>query len=74
MLARVIYKLLTLISTLSLVLLCIFFFFFLNILKFQKLFQELLNQHQASLYLFECISHIDFKYGHEIQQYVVNSS
>ena len=35
---------------------------FLKILTFHRLFQELLNQCQACLYLFECVSHCDFKY------------
>ena len=31
--------------------------------KFDNLFQELLNRYQACLYLFECISHDDSGYG-----------
>ena len=33
-----------------------------------RLFHELINQYQACLYSFECISHGDFKYGHNISQ------
>ena len=40
---------------------------FLQILKFYNLFHELLNQHQACLYLFECIFNGDSKYRNEIQ-------
>ena len=39
---------------------------FLTYLKFGQLFHELMNQYQACLYLFQCISHGDSKYGHEI--------
>ena len=35
-------------------------------MKFEQLFHELMNQYQACLYLFECISHGDSKYDHEI--------
>ena len=41
---------------------------FLKILNFQLLFQELLNQYYACLYLSECISHADFKYSYEISK------
>ena len=36
--------------------------------KFSK-FQKCLNQYQACLYLFKCISHGDFKYSHEIPKF-----
>ena len=42
--------------------------YYLTNLKFEQLFHELMNQYQACLYLFECISHSDSKYGHEIPQ------
>ena len=35
-------------------------------LKFLHLFHKLMNQYQACLYSFECISHGDSKYGYEI--------
>ena len=38
----------------------------LKFLIFLRLFHELMHQYQACLYSFECISHGDSKYGHEI--------
>ena len=38
-------------------------------LSFQCLFHDLLNQNQACLYSFECISHGDSKYSHEIPKF-----
>ena len=34
----------------------------------QSLFYKLLNQYQACLYSFECISHDDSKYSHQIPE------
>ena len=39
---------------------------FLKFLICLRLLQELMNQYQACLYSFGCISHGDSKYGHEI--------
>ena len=39
---------------------------FVNFSLNQSIIHKLLNQYQACLYLFECILHVDFKYGHEI--------
>ena len=41
----------------------------MNNLPFQGLFPELLNQYQACLYLFECISHAESKYVNEIKPF-----
>ena len=41
----------------------------LKILTFQRLFQELLNQYPACLYLTECMCHCGSKYDHEILQF-----
>ena len=38
-----------------------------KMLIFQSIFRTLLNQYQACLYLFPCISHGDYKYGITIQ-------
>ena len=35
---------------------------------FYNFVPTVLNQYQACLYLFECISDGDFKYGHEIKK------
>ena len=52
--------------TQSLVLPCKIFFVLSTFSDFQSLFHELLNQYQACLFLLEYISHVDFKYGHDI--------
>ena len=43
-------------------------FFVTYYLKFEHLFHKLMHQYQACLYLFECTSLGDSKYGHEIAQ------
>ena len=42
---------------------------FLKFLKCQRLFQELMNQYQACLYLSESFFHCGSKYGHIIRQF-----
>ena len=42
-------------------------FVFLKILKFHKLFHELLNKYQACLYLLECIFNGDLTNSNKIQ-------
>ena len=44
--------------TWALVLLCKIVLGFLTYLKLEQLFHELMNQYQACLYLFKCISHV----------------
>ena len=39
---------------------------FLKLQKFWRLFHELIIPYQTCLYLFDCISHSNSKYGHEI--------
>ena len=50
-------------STWALVLPCKIVFVSSTFLTFQRLFHELLNRHQACLYLFECIFHGGFKWA-----------
>ena len=45
------------------------YIYFLKFLKFYRLFYKLLNQYHWCLYSFECISHCDSKYGHEIPEF-----
>ena len=47
-------------------------FCFLTFLKFEQLFHELMNRYQACLYLFDCFSHGDSKYDHEIPHFFGN--